>query len=179
MQCVTLLLGEVAPSSSTTNSNSVPSGSSVRSSRCSRPFPHPRAKGTCHHCTAADRGLASRPRERHGRTPRNTAAYAKKSLQKLCRNCVTSTRKPRRTWTNTASHRRAPDGGKSLIRLCVAMGGCCSVQVAGSTFQACTFNHSDISPSLESTICGAVWNRLSHTPANSGIGDPSSLDSAL
>jgi hypothetical protein len=43
----------------------------------------------------------------YGRTPSNAAAYANKSLQELCRNCVRPARKPRRTGTNTASHRRA------------------------------------------------------------------------
>jgi hypothetical protein len=61
------------------------------------------------------RSLYGRPR---GRTPIIRAAYANKSPQELCRNCVRRTRKPQRTGTNTASHRRARDGRNPLIRLC-------------------------------------------------------------
>jgi hypothetical protein len=87
------------------------------------------------------------------RTPNDTTAYGDKSSRELCRNCVRRARKPRRTGTSTASHRGARNSRNPLIRLCVGVRGCYSVSVAGSTFQACSFNHSDISPSLESTTC--------------------------
>ena len=43
--------------------------------------------------------------------------------------------------------------GKSLIGECVGAFRCASARAAGIYFQACAFNHSDISPSLESTSC--------------------------
>ena len=81
-----------------------------------------------------------------GGTPSNTTAYANKSLQELCRNCVRPPWKPGRTGTNTASHRGAFGSRNPLTWLCVAVLRRRSVSVAGSTFQACSFNHSDISP---------------------------------
>jgi len=89
----------------------------------------------------------------YGSAPSNTAAYANKSLQELCRNCVRPTRKPRRTGTNTASHRRVTRWPQPVDRLRVAVRRYRLVKVAGINFQACSFNHSDISPHLESTSC--------------------------
>jgi hypothetical protein len=40
-------------------------------------------------------------------------------------------------------------------------------------FQACSFNHSDISPSLESIVCGRSSTRLLHTPDDIEV--PSSI----
>jgi hypothetical protein len=41
-----------------------------------------------------------------------------------------------------------------LDRECVGAIWCASARAEGINFQACSFNHSDISPLLESTICG-------------------------
>ena len=46
----------------------------------------------------------------------------------------------------TGSHRDALFGGKSLKRLCEEVFQYHSVNVAEIAFQACSFNHSDISP---------------------------------
>ena len=78
----------------------------------------------------------------------NIAGYANKCRSKLCRNCVRSPRKRRQTATFTGSHREAFCGGKSLNRLREEMFRYHSVQLAGVVFQACSFNHSDISPCL-------------------------------
>jgi hypothetical protein len=53
----------------------------------------------------------------------------------------------------TGSHQEAFCGGKSLNRLREEMFCYHSMWLAGIVFQACSFNHSDISPSLESTTC--------------------------
>jgi hypothetical protein len=42
---------------------------------------------------------------------------------------------------------------KSLIRKCVGGNSCAPARAAGVNFQACAFNHSAISPSIESTTC--------------------------
>ena len=83
----------------------------------------------------------------------NTTTYAGKCRSELCRNCVTSPRNYPQTSTFTGSHQEAFCGGKSLNRLREEAFRCHSVSVAGVVFQACSFNHSDISPSLESTTC--------------------------
>jgi hypothetical protein len=92
--------------------------------------------------------MSSRP------VPTNTAEYANKSRSELCRNCVRSPRNQPQPPTFTGSHQEAFCGGKSLNRLCEEMFRCCSMQLAGVVFQACSFNHSDISPSLESFASG-------------------------
>ena len=56
------------------------------------------------------------------RTPSDTTADAHKSLQELCRNCITRARKPRRT--NTELHREAMDGRNPLLSVCVAARRC-------------------------------------------------------
>jgi hypothetical protein len=122
-----------------------PAARSVRRGAVAR-SPHARAKGHVVTVRPPTAGWQADRENGYGRTPSNTAAYANKSLQELCRNCVRPTRKPRRTGTNTASHRRARDGRNPLIRLRVAVRRCRLVKVAGSTFQACAIDHSAISP---------------------------------
>jgi len=86
------------------------------------------------------------PRSSSRHVPKRITAYAKKCRSELCRNCVRSPRKHPQTPTFTGSHQEAFCGGKSLNRLCEEMFRCCSMQLAGVVFQACSFNHSDISP---------------------------------
>ena len=50
------------------------------------------------------------------------------------------------TPTFTGSHQEAFRGGKSLNRLRQEMLRYHSMQLTGIVFQACSFNHSDISP---------------------------------
>jgi len=69
-----------------------------------------------------------------------------KCRSELCRNCVRSPRNRRQTPTFTGSHRGAFCGGKSLNRLCKEVFRCHSVSLAGFAFQACSIDHSDISP---------------------------------
>jgi hypothetical protein len=78
--------------------------------------------------------------------PRCITAYAKKCRSELCRNCVRSPRKYPRAPTFTGSHQEAFCGGKSLNRLREEMFRYHSMELAGIVFQACSFNHSDISP---------------------------------
>ena len=72
--------------------------------------------------------------------------YRRKCRSELCRNCVRSPRNHPQTPTFTGSHREAFCGGKSLNRLREEVFRYHSVSVAGFAFQACSFNHSDISP---------------------------------
>ena len=72
----------------------------------------------------------------------------------LCKNCVRWARNRRRTPAFTESHQRASCSGKLLNRLRNEVFQCRLVMLDEIAFQACSFNHSDISPSLESTICG-------------------------
>jgi hypothetical protein len=63
---------------------------------------------------------------------------------------------PRQTGSFTGTHRRL-----SMLREVVdqkSVGGfrCAAARVNGTAFQACSFNHSDISPHLESTTCGRL-----------------------
>src|SRR5437762_14135786 len=78
--------------------------------------------------------------------PRSITAYAKKCRSELCRNCVRSPRKYPQTPTFTGSHQEAFCGGKSLNRLREEMFRYRSMRLAGIVFQACSINHSDISP---------------------------------
>ena len=98
--------------------------------------------------TSADSdGLIKRSRDRSLDTYRKRiTVYAKKCRSELCRNCVRSPRKHPQTPTFTGSHQEAFCGGKSLNRLCEEMFRCCSMQLAGIVFQACSIDHSDISP---------------------------------
>ena len=64
----------------------------------------------------------------------------------LCRNCVRSPRNRRQISTFTGSHREAFCGGKSLNRLREEVFQYHSVCVARTAFQACSIDHSDISP---------------------------------
>ena len=78
--------------------------------------------------------------------PRNITAYGEKYRSELCRNCVKSPRKYPQTPTFTGSHQEAFCGGKSLNRLREEMFPYHSMQLAGIVFQACSIDHSDISP---------------------------------
>ena len=91
----------------------------------------------------------------------NTTRYAGKCRSELCRNCVRSPRKHPQTQTLTGSHQEAFCGGKSLTRLSEEAFQYRSVSVAGFVFQACSFNHSDISPFRINDL-RAVSERLSH-----------------
>ena len=75
-----------------------------------------------------------------------------KSKDELCRNCVRWVRNRRRTLRFTASHQRGSSRRNSLNRVREGACRCRSVSLAGIVFQACSFNHSDISPALESTV---------------------------
>ena len=139
-----------------------PAGRSVRRGAVAR-SPHARAKGGHVITVRPPTARSQAERERgYGRAPSNTAAYANKSLQGFCRNCVRPTRRPR---TSTASHQRARDGRNLLIRLCVAVRRCRLMEVAGGTFQACSFNHSDISPLDSLRSLGAGRFRINHLRA--------------
>lgn len=111
---------------------------------------------------AAACGSRHRPSSRRSSqtVPTNTAKYANKCRSELCRNCVGS---PRNRWpipTFTGSHREVLGGGKSLNRLREEVFRYYWVQLAGFVFQACSFNHSDISPSLKSTTCERCGNQI-------------------
>jgi len=97
--------------------------------------------------------------------PKNRAQYANKCRSELCRNCVRSPRNRRETPTFRGSHRGAFCSGKSLNRLREEVFRYHSMSVAGVVFQACAFNHSAISPCLESTTCERSRERLSHVTA--------------
>ena len=71
---------------------------------------------------------------------------ARKSKRRLCRNCVTSVRDRLQIPANAESHRATRQGANSLHRLRGEVFRCCSVGFARIAFQACSFNHSDISP---------------------------------
>jgi len=92
------------------------------------------------------------------RVPTNITAYESKCRPELCRNCVRSPRNHRQIPAFAGSPREAFCGGKSLTRLREEVFQYHSVSVAGIVFQACSFNHSDISPSLESTTCERMTN---------------------
>ena len=101
-----------------------------------------RAAGRCDHRVGLPGAVLDV--EAHRRTSRSTRTSA---AQELCRNCVRSPRNRRQISTFTGSHRDAFCGGKSLNRLREETIQYLSVSVAGIVFQACSFNHSDISPS--------------------------------
>ena len=48
---------------------------------------------------------------------------------------------------------------------CVGGIWCASARVSGINFQACSFNHSDISPHLESTTCERLLQIIAHAVA--------------
>jgi hypothetical protein len=78
-----------------------------------------------------------------------------KHKSSLCKNCVRWPRNRRRTSRFTGSHRGVSWRRKSLNRVRYDVSWCRSVSIAKIAFQACSFNHSDISPSLESTTYGS------------------------
>jgi hypothetical protein len=99
-----------------------------------------------------ERATSTRP-SRHRRrgpcywhVPRNTSSYANNSKRKLCKNCVRWARNQRRTPTITASHGRTISGGKSLMGMRERVFQYHSVSVSRVAFQACSIDHSDISP---------------------------------
>ena len=81
----------------------------------------------------------------------------------LCRNCVRWARNRRRIPTFTGSHREAFCGGKSLNRLREEVFQYRSVILATIAFQACSFNHSDISP-FRINHLRAAWNSVAQNP---------------
>jgi len=80
----------------------------------------------------------------------------------LCQNCVRYPLKPR---SNTVIY---GDTARDIVVAEVVDGEgvgafrCALVRAGGINFQACSFNHSDISPSLESTTCERPTAVLSH-----------------
>jgi hypothetical protein len=68
-------------------------------------------------------------------------------------NCVRQVSDRREIRRLTASHRGACCRRKSLNRMRDEVFCCRLVALARFAFQACSLNHSDISPSLESTTC--------------------------
>jgi len=81
---------------------------------------------------------------------RPPGTHRNKSTRRLCRNCVRCARNRRRIPPLTESHQRVPSSGKSSISLRVEVARYRSVHFARVAFQACAFNHSAISPLLES-----------------------------
>jgi hypothetical protein len=63
---------------------------------------------------------------------------------------------------NAESHRATRQGPNSLNRLRDEVSRCCSLGLASIAFQACSFNHSDISPSLESTVASGLTVTIAH-----------------
>jgi hypothetical protein len=68
------------------------------------------------------------------------------ATRRLCRNCVSWAQSDRRTPTFTASHRGVSCSGKLLNRLRNEVFRYHLVLLAGFAFQACSIDHSDISP---------------------------------
>ena len=93
----------------------------------------------------------------------STTMYGAKCRSELCRNCVRSPRKHPQIPTFTGSHREAFWGGKSLNRLREEVIQHHSVSVAGFVFQACSIDHSDISPFRINEL-RSVWTSLSQNP---------------
>jgi hypothetical protein len=92
-------------------------------------------------------------------TWRGTSANARRSLDGrkyetvLCQNCVRYPLKPR---SNTGIYGDTPRHivvAEVVDGECVGAFRCASARASGINFQACSFNHSDISPSLESINC--------------------------
>src|SRR5881409_2507460 len=88
--------------------------------------------------------------------------YAKKCRSELCRNCVRWPRNRRQTPTFTGSHREAFCGRKSLNRLLGEVFRCCLVMLATIAFQACSFNHSDISPLENQRVADGLEEIIAH-----------------
>src|SRR6476469_10397357 len=86
-----------------------------------------------------------------------------KCRSELFRNCVRSPRKHPQTSAFTGSHQEAFCGGKSLNRLREEMFRYYSMQLAGIVFQACSIDHSDISP-FKINDLRAVWNSVAQNP---------------
>ena len=95
--------------------------------------------------------------------------YLNKYRSELCRNCVRSLRNHPQTPTFRGSHQAAFCGGKSLNRLRVEMFRYYSMQLAGIVFQACSFNHSDISPFRINDL-RAVQNSVAQNPPSNSSG---------
>ena len=93
----------------------------------------------------------------------NITEYDSKCRSELCRNCVRSPRNYRQTPTLTGLHQEASCGGKSLNRLREEMFRYDSVRLAGIAFQACSIDHSDISP-FRINALRAVWNSVAQSP---------------
>ena len=96
----------------------------------------------------------------------------------LCRNCVRSPRNRRQTATFTGSHREAFCGGKSLNPLREEMFPYRSVSVAGFVFQACSIDHSDISPFRINDL-RAARNSVSQNPPSNRTVPRCDLHSAV
>src|SRR6185295_9307375 len=77
--------------------------------------------------------------------------------------CVRSPRKHPQTSAFTGSHQEAFCGGKSLNRLREEMFLYHSMQLAGIVFQACSIDHSDISPFRINDL-RTVWNSVAQNP---------------
>ena len=89
--------------------------------------------------TAVDHDVASlRNVFGHGGLPEDSS--------EMCKNCVRWARTWRQILASTESHRATCCGGKWLNRLRHGAFRCSSVSLTGFAFQACSFNHSDISP---------------------------------
>lgn len=76
----------------------------------------------------------------------DTASAARQLKLTMCKNCVRWARSRRRTPAFTESHQRASCSGKLLNRLRNEVFRCRLVSVAEIAFQACSIDHSDISP---------------------------------
>ena len=100
--------------------------------------------------------------------PERITTYANKCRSELCRNCVRSPRNYPQTPTFTGSHQEAFCGGKSLNRLREEMFWYHPMWLAGIVFQACSFNHSDISPCRINKLRAVAANYRTRR-SNSGI----------
>ena len=113
-----------------------------------------RRKGSRVACVSTDHSHhEARSLSRARELPTNITEHESKCGSELCRNRVRSPRNGQQIRTFKGSDREAFCSGKSLNRLRVEVFRYHSGSVAGFDFQACSFNHSDISPYLESTSC--------------------------
>ena len=94
----------------------------------------------------------------------------------LCKNCVRWARNRRRTPTLTASHGRTVSGGKWLMEMRERVFWYHSVSVAGFAFQACSIDHSDISP-FRIKHLRVVWNSVAQNPPSNRCDSISDLRS--
>jgi hypothetical protein len=90
-------------------------------------------------------------------------ACADKSKRRLCRNCVTSVRDRLQMPANAESHRATRQDANSLHRLRGEVFRCCSVDLTRIAFQACSIDHSDISPFRINDL-RAVRNSVAQNP---------------